>query len=126
MFKKWEDYTELEQAAVLYSDFYKSVNGPRPRFDQSHWTLEDYDRAMDDLQVDSDREMANKRIAEQAAVNELEAAITLTMATCSCDRETAWRYLKDAEGDDWYDDGYFEYSYNLPRGYLASTELEEA
>ena len=123
-FKRWEDYTELEQAAVLYSDYHKDVYGCRPRH-CADWTLEQYDRAMESLREDAEREMEWQRERQAKAVAEFEAAIATTMATCNCDRDTAWRYLKDAEGDDWYDDGYFEYSNGLPYGYLREAGLTE-
>lgn len=124
MFKKWEDYTELEQLATIYSDVFKSVNGCRPRFDQSTWTVARYEEALERLQEESDEQMAWQREREEIAAKDLEAAIATTMETCKCDRETAWRYLKDAEGDDWYDDGHYEYNNDLPRGYLIESGLE--
>ena len=126
MFKKWEDYTELEQLASIYSDQYKSVYGPRPRFDQSSWTVADYERSLESLQEQADEQMVWQREREAVAVKDFEAAIATTMETCKCDRETAWRYLKDAEGDSWYDNGYYEFNTDLPRGYLAENGCEDA
>lgn len=123
MFKRWEDYTELEKAQTIYSDEYKAVHGVRPRF-TADWTLEQFDKAFDSLAEEAKLEAEWQREREAIAVKDFEAAIATTMETCNCDRETAWRYLKDAEGDDWYDDGYYEYNTGLPRGYLEKQGFE--
>jgi hypothetical protein len=125
-FKKWEDYTPLEQAATIFSDFYKDVNGIRPRF-TSDWTLEQYDAAMDDLEDDAERERIAKKSREQDSIIEFENGIDRIKEACNCDRETAWRFMKDAEGDvEYFETGYFEYSNSLPYGYLVSVDLEAA
>lgn len=122
--KSWEDYTPLEQAAQLYSDYYKDVNGFRPRRDTSHWTLEDFDRAMDDLSKEMEVVMESDRQMKLEAIEKFEATLKEICITCGCSKATAWKYLKDAEGDDWYDAGYYEYSVGLPYGYLKYLGLE--
>lgn len=117
-FKKWDDYTDLEQAATLFSDYFKDVNGCRPRFDQSSWTVEDYDRQMEVLSEEMEVVITDQRIREMEAVNKFEKLLEDTCITCGCSRRQALKYLKDAEGDDWYDNDYFEYSNSLPYGYL--------
>lgn len=123
VFRSWDELSPLEQAQSEYSDYYKSVHGFRPRF-TADWTLEDFDRAFEALAEDAKREAEWQKERMERGVKEFEAALATTMEVCGCDRDTAWRYMKDAEGDDWYDDGYFEYNNDLPRGYLVDQGLE--
>lgn len=50
--KTWEELTELEQVALIFSDLHKDVHGVRPRLiDEiyANWTVEDYHRQIDCL-----------------------------------------------------------------------------
>ena len=117
-FKKWEDYSDLEQAATLYSDYFKDVNGCRPRFDQSSWTVEDYDRAMDSLAEEMEEIMKFDVTRREEAIVAFEKLLEETCVTCGCSKREAVKYLKDAEGDDWHDEEHYEYDNHLPFGYI--------
>lgn len=124
MFKTWEEYTPLEQAAVLYSDYYKDVNGFRPRNDISGWTLEDFDREMERLSAEMEVQMAYDKERKNEAVNKFELLVRNTIDMGAGDRETALKWIRDAEDDDYmkYDDDHFEYRYGLPYGYLKGVK----
>ena len=124
-FKSWDDYTELEQAHQLYSDYYKDVNGFRPRNDVSDWTLEDFDRAMESLSKEMEVVMDEDNARKLAAIEDFEKLLKETAITCGCSIRQAWEYLKQAEGDDWYDAGMYEYNTGLPYGYLKYRGLEK-
>lgn len=122
MFKSWDEYTELEQAAATYSDFYKDVHGVRPRF-TAGWTLADFDSAFVSLEADAVREFAFQRESDAQAVVDFEATVAATIEIGAGDRETAIRWILDATFDD-YDrdtvDGdptYFNYRFHLPTNY---------
>lgn len=122
--KSWDDYTPLEQAHQLYSDYYKDVNGFRPRRDVSDWTLEDFDRAMKSLSEEMEVVMEDDRNHKLESIEAFEKLLKETAVTCGCSIRKAWDFLKQAEGDDWYDAGYYEYSSGLPYGYLKYRGLE--
>jgi hypothetical protein len=50
LMKHWDELSELEQLACLFSDFYKDVHGSRPRFMDDTWTVADYQHEIDGLQ----------------------------------------------------------------------------
>jgi len=123
-FKSWEDLTPLEQAQSEYSDYFKSVHGFRPYSMVEGWTLEDYDSAFKVLEQDAIAENAWREQREKDAIEDFEDSLEKIQEICSCDRSTAWRYMKQAEGDDWYDSGYFEHGLGLPYGYLKYCGFE--
>ena len=105
----------------IFSDLYKDVNGFRPR---QH---EFYDAKPARKQVIWDNmltELGEVMEAEQnkrdEKVVEFEALIVRTIESGAVDRIQAIEWLRHAEDDDYmkYDDGYFEYTYGLPYGYL--------
>jgi len=102
-------------------DLYKDVNGIRPRWmDFKSMSDAELKATYDGLLVDLERHNVEEAGREAEAVKAFEAKIAELIETGAGDRETAIRWLRDAEGDEQiqYDDGYFEYSYGLPYGYL--------
>jgi len=94
-----EDFKRWEFESVM-SDIAKDAYGTRSACpDTSDMNLE---------------ELENQSIAE------FEDAITNAIAIGAGDRDNAIKWLRDAEGDEHaqHDDNYFEYSNNLPYGYL--------
>jgi hypothetical protein len=112
----WEEMTPLEEAQSMYSDYYKDVNGFRPRH-TCDWTVEQYNDAMDDLQVEADIQIAENKVRDAKSIADFEALLTKTMELCSVDRTNAMRILVEAEGEDWYDWGYYCYENHLPYSY---------
>jgi len=116
-----EEYV-VDEMRNTYSDYFKDVHGFRPHVDVSEWTKEQLDEEFDYLGREMEHVMAADAEREAEAIAEFEKNIAATMAAGNVDRETAIRWLRDAEEDGGAmdgTDGYFEYSNGLPYGYLA-------
>jgi hypothetical protein len=116
-FPRWEDLSEREQLLSIYSDMHKDVYGCR-RY-PSEMTLEELKQALVRLEEDVVEEIAHQKEREARAIKDFEALISNTIKNGAIDRQNAIEWLRQAEADEWYDDGYFEYSNGLPYGYLA-------
>ena len=106
MFKSWDDYTELEQAAITYSDMFKDVHGFRPRSMTANWTLKDYEDAF--VILDNDFEIQQEADREQylSAIAEFESNVADMIEMGAGDRETALRWIIDAFDE--FDQSYIE------------------
>jgi hypothetical protein len=104
----------------VFSDLYKDVNGFRPRgheFYAPETTDERRQEIWDFYCEQLDREMTAEREREGRATTDFEDRVAGLLAVGAGDRETAIRWLMDAEDVDG-DVGYFEYKLGLPAGYL--------
>jgi len=103
----------------VYSDIYKSAHGFRPSL--KNVTQEDFDRAVADSQETAAREKAEK----QEAVVKFEDTVAEIMESGAGDYETAVRWLREAEEDEYAlrDIEYFEWSQGLPYGYFKPLEI---
>lgn len=106
-----------------FSDFYKDVNGFRPRgheFYAPETSDERRQEIWDQLLADHDAEMVRYYAAQEEGKSRFEADVKKMIAFGAADRETAIRWMADAVdgGKD-----YLEYSYNLPYGYLLHAEV---
>ena len=116
-----EQYEHYMIAAGVW-DLYKEVTGIRPRWmnmdDMSIAELEgEHDRLLDEL-IDVQKE---EKASQDEMVKEFETLIGTTIEIGAGDRETALRWIRDADDEQMkYDDAYFEYCNGLPYGYLAS------
>ncbi len=99
MFRTWEELTELEQAATLYSDQFKDVNGWRPR-NTADWTLEQYDAGFKDLDDEIEYLNAVEANYEAQAIRDCEASIASMIEMGAGDRETAIRWTLDIEKEE--------------------------
>ena len=117
--KTWEELTELEQIACLFSDLHKDVRGFRPRFvDEiyANWTVEDYKREMEYLEKALEIVVAEEKIREQEAIAKFEQRIeNLVHGDVTRERVISW--LMDAEGVQG-DFDYFCFLNGLPYGYF--------
>jgi hypothetical protein len=104
---RWDDMTDLEQAAVLYSDAHKAAYGFRPRNGGVHnpVTLADYDAAFASMQETIDENEATEAAFEARALARFEAEIAALMADHQIDRPTALRWWFEAEGYEPFDFG---------------------
>ena len=99
MFKTWDELTELEQAATIYSDCFKDVNGWRPR-NTADWTLEQYAAGFKDLEDEAEYMIAAEAEYEAQAIRESEASIASMIEMGAGDRETAIRWTLDIEKEE--------------------------
>jgi hypothetical protein len=117
-FKSWEEMSALEQAQCTYWDMYKDAYGVRPRgIDTSTWTLEDFDAEFEVLGKAIDREEADRKEREAEAMTKFEARVVDLIGSGAGDRETAIRWIHDAE-DTNGDEEYLCYCVGLPYGYF--------
>ena len=112
------EYTALENLQSEYSDFFKEVHGFRPRFmSDEQWSSEQW---LSDAILGLAFEAQEKRDREDEAyaqnIDRLENEIVDLIQTQEVDRETAIRWIMDA--DDIDDVGMFEFRRGVPYGYL--------
>lgn len=116
--KSWEELTELEQLACMFSDFYKDVHGVRPRFDDESWTAADYQREINSLQSRVQIQMEEEKKLQESNIEEVENRITALIAIGAADRATAIRWIRDAEKCNESDDDYLCFVLGIPYGYF--------
>ena len=100
-------------------DLYKDVHGIRPRW-MNFEAMSDAELEAEYNSLLVELEEENKREAEEQerAVASFEAKLDSLVAMGAGSREKAIQWIIDAEGDDFYDNSYFEYEMGLPYGYL--------
>jgi hypothetical protein len=111
------ELTDLDQLAAIYSDVYKDATGMRPRHNTSGWTNEDFNREIEFYSKMAAEKAEHEAAAEAANVVELEATIERLIKTGAANRETAIRWIADAEGVNG-DMQYLCYQLGLPYGYF--------
>ena len=117
-FKSWEEMTDLEQAQCTYWDMYKDAYGHRPRgVDTSAWTLADFEQEFASLGAVIERENADRKVAEDEAIEKFEQHVLNTICMGAHDRETALKWIMDASNanGDWE---YLCYDLGLPYHYF--------
>ena len=118
IFKNWEEYTPLEKAAMTYWDMYKDAYNFRPRgVDTSKWALTDFEKEFETLQFIINRNEAQRRVEEDAAVTRFEARIASIIQLGAKARAMALRWIHEAEDTDG-DDEYLCYTVGIPYGYF--------
>ena len=104
--RNWDELTELEQLAQIYSDQYKDVNGFRPGDGHGHpETVEEYREACDILSVRIHTIIKEERRRESIAYGEWKVNIRKIMGLCSCSKAEAIKIDIDANGAMWPLDG---------------------
>lgn len=104
----------------VFSDLYKDAYGFRPRGHEFYApeTTDERRQEIWDFTVRAlDAEMSREKAEQAAAAERFEARIAKTLELGAADRETAIRWLMDADGVDG-DVGYFEYLNGLEYGYV--------
>ena len=108
------------------SDASKDVNGCRFRFDWTHYTLIQLDMMAADWSARVFESIAEDREREVEAIAQFEQHVNGMMDMGAADRDTALRWLRDAEMDDYFgDDEHLEYHYGLPYGYLKGNTMRD-
>ena len=116
---RWEDLSKVEQYACEYSDVFKDAFGFRPRFDTSGWDEARWEKELDEVYVDLDREVKRERDDQQSAFERFLDSINSTMQLITnCTPRRAVEILADAEGIakdqlDWYGWEVLEYELGL-------------
>lgn len=102
------------------SDVSKSATGCRMRYDISEMSIAELEELCTYWGEASDRAVERERKEQEEAVARFEARVTNIIECGAGDRETALRWIRDAqdEFDRMYGDEYLEYSLGLPYGYL--------
>lgn len=118
-FKTWEEMTVLEQMACTYSDMYKDAHGIRPRgIDTSRFTEEDFRKEFEYLQRVILENDARERKAQAAAARDFEARVGELIAVGAGNRETALRWIMEADGNGYNDWEYVAFVNGLPYDYF--------
>ena len=118
-FKTWEEMSVVEQMACQFWDMYKDAHGIRPRgIDTSSWTEEDFLKEFDYLGKVIEQQETARIEAEHLAACKFEQRVLDLMATGAGNRETALRWIHEAEGSNG-DDEYLCYLVGLPYRYFA-------
>lgn len=115
--KSWDDLTELEQAHNIYSDMYKDVYGFRPFVDVSNWRMEDFDKEFEFLRKEMEIQLIEDKKIEERNIAEFENTVTLMIRSGAKDRNTAIRWLHEAEDTDG-DNDYLCFLKGIPYGYI--------
>lgn len=122
--RTWEQLTELEQLHTIYSDMHKEAHGFRPRHSVSDWTVEDFEKEFETLSKISEENAREEAIAEQKAIESVEAAIAGLIAKGAKSREQAIQWMAQAEGAVFenallFDPDYLCYLLGVPYGYFG-------
>ena len=137
--KKWEDLSELDQLAQIYSDQYKDAYGIRPGGYYGHpKTVEEYNESLDYLSGVIREQVKEEKALERKAYGEWKVNIRKIMGLCSCSKAEAIKIDIDANGAMWLmDESTFvdqeyaihqnveEYIWKLGIGWDKQTELME-
>lgn len=117
-FKSWNQMTELEQSQCMFWDMYKDAYGHRPRgIDTSNWTLQDFSAEFAQLSKVIDENEKLRIASENLAIIAFEERVQELIDGGAGSRETALRWIHDAEGSDG-DDEYLCFLIGLPYGYF--------
>lgn len=115
----WDELSYKEQLECTVWDAYKDAYGFRPR----HMNLQ----AMTEQELEAELRLLEAQIAcvvarekaeQAAAVIQFEERVASTISAGASDRETAIRWIRDAEGAECGDMDYLCYCLGLPYGYF--------
>lgn len=111
---------ERRNTEMFIWDVYKDVHGIRPRFlNMSEMSDEELNEFADRLANEAEEEAKREAAREEKAVEKFEAKIAELIEIGAGDRETALRWLREGDDEQYqYDNGYFEFCNGLPYGYL--------
>ena len=117
-FKTWEELSRKEQLECIFWDAYKDAHGVRPRHinvqAMTEAELEEHLQALSNLI--SEQEAAERR-EQQRAADRFEQRVTDLLHIGAWNRETAIRWIHEAEGSDG-DDEYLCFLLGLRHGYF--------
>lgn len=116
--KSWDELSRKEQLASIHYDAYKDVHGVRPRwFNYDEMSEADLEKELELLSEQAEVVFAEEQALQQEAIKVFEARVAETVAIGADSRETAIRWIADAE--DVNDDlEYLCFKVGLPYGYF--------
>ena len=116
--RNWDELTEIEQLAQIYSDQYKDAYGIRPRGESGHpQTVEEYNKELDRLGEIIHEQITEEKIRERTAFGEWKVNIRKIMDICSCSKVEAIKHDIEANGA--------MYFFDQPDGQEAWSDVEE-
>jgi len=116
--QSWDQMSRRDQLAATHYDFYKDVHGVRPRWmDYDSMTEQDLEAELDNLSKQAEVVFAEEAKREQEAIVAFEARVADLLDTGAADRETAIRWIHEAEGSDG-DTDYLCFLVGVPYGYI--------
>ena len=136
--RNWDELSEVEQLAQIYSDQYKDAYGFRPRGNGHPETVEEYNKELDRLGDIINEQIKEDKRSESIAFGEWKVNIRKIMGLCSCSKAEAIRIDIEANDPYWpidkttFVDNAFaihaaveEYIWKLGIGWDKQTEIEE-
>lgn len=109
---------ERDSLISYISEAHKDAYGFRPRgYNYSEWSFEALQEEADRMSEAASREFQRKEQADQEAVAEFEAQVQSNLDMGAADRDTAIRWILEAQGELevlWDDAGYACYIMGLP------------
>ena len=114
MFKTWNELSRKEQLESIFWDAYKDAYGFRPRgHNISAMTEQQLECEISELTQIIERNQKQEELEQQEAIIRFEKRVEETIALGAKNRETAIKWIHDAE-DTGGDDGYLCYRLGLP------------
>lgn len=112
---KLENISREDLEMYIY-DAHKTAFGVKGRhYDFAAMTIEQLRKEAEYIADECDKTIARERASEANALIEFRATIRKIREMCNCDRDTAIRYMLEAEGHQGeYDPSYICYCMNLP------------
>ncbi len=120
--RNWDELSELEQLAQIYSDQYKDVNGFRPHGVGHPETVEEYREACDILNARVVTLIKEEKRRESIAFGEWKVNIRKIMGLCSCSKAEAIKIDIDAHDPIWSIKDYGVQD-QIVEGYIFSTGI---
>lgn len=114
----WEQLSRRDQLLSIYSDVYKDVHGFRPRGGNiSLMSEDDLEAQILILHAEVSTEERERESREQQAAHRFEQRVLKTIESGAGDRETAIRWIHEAEDTDG-DAEFLCFRLGLPYDYL--------
>jgi hypothetical protein len=115
----WEQMSHKEQLEAIYWDLYKDVNGIRPRhLNLSAMTVEELEADLKRMETELAVQEMERQESEEIAAHAFEMRMQTLMMAGAKDRETALRWIHEAEETNG-DDDYLAYTLGLSYKYFA-------
>jgi hypothetical protein len=122
--KQWNELTQLEQLDCIYWDVYKEAHGIRPRWiDTSTWTVEQFEREIQELSDIADRANAQRNADELAEFENVKARIHQLQEIHGFDWNQAVNWIDQEMGTNG-DISFLEFELGIPYGSLTLENVQ--